>query len=169
MRDSKLTELETRILEHLQGGGTLTAPQASQAFGVSTYHAAGVLRRLHTLGRVKRSSEGQRYTYYIKGDNLGDLIIDMARGKKEGTAKRVVIERDTRTDDLRSLVYDMDQSLSLDIVEEGFIFAAKQAAIRADWKDAECQLINLKEHIQQKLNQVRNVLTEVKKEARRKK
>lgn len=161
MQDSKLTELETRIVEYLQHGGTLIATQAAEMLGVSVYKAAGVLRHLHTLGYIKRSSQNNRHIYYIKSDTLCNMMTDMT--------KQVVIERDTRTDDLRSLVYDMDQSLSLDIVEEGFIFGAKQAAIRADWKDAECQLVNLKEHIQQKLNQVRNILTEVKKEARRKK
>lgn len=78
-------------------------------------------------------------------------------------------ELEERTEHLRSLIFDIDQSLSLDNVEEGFVFGAKQAAIRADWQDAQCHLANLEDHLKSKLDKIHKLNVEVKRETRRKK
>lgn len=79
------------------------------------------------------------------------------------------IEETRRIEDLRLTVYDMDESMSLDHIEAGYVFGAKQATIQADWHSTVCHLVNLEAHIKQKLDQAHRVLTEVRREARRKK
>lgn len=173
MQDGKkMTELEQRIIDFLQNGGMLEATKAAELLGISVCKASGMMRHLHTQGHIKRSSEGQRYTYYIREDTVGDMMTDLACqacGMKPCREKRIVVTRDDRIDDLRSMIYDMDQDMVLDSVEEGYVYGAKQAAIRADWQDAQCHLANLEVHLKNKLDKVHKITVEVKREARRKK
>lgn len=111
----------------------LEATKAAELLGISVCKASGMMRHLHTQGHIKRSSEGQRYTYYIREDTVGDMMTDLACqacGMKPYREKRIVVTRDERIDDLRSMIYDMDQDMVLDSVEEGYVYGAKQAAIR---------------------------------------
>lgn len=79
------------------------------------------------------------------------------------------IEKARRIEELRLTVYALDESMTLDHVEAGYVFGAKQAAIQADWHSTMCHLVNLEAHIKAKLDQAHRVLTDVRREARRKK
>lgn len=79
------------------------------------------------------------------------------------------IEKERRIEELRLTVFGLDESMTLDHIEAGYVFGTKQAAISADWHSAMCQLVNLEAHIKSKLDQAHRVLTEVRREARRKK
>ncbi len=79
------------------------------------------------------------------------------------------IEREQKLDLLRSSVIELDQTLILDLVEQGYADGAKQAVIDNDWAWALCNLANLEDHLKNKLDKVHKITVEVKREARRKK